>query len=144
MYIYSSLNLSYMNNTKFALVLKIDTCVRDIFVLCRRYFSFLDLSNILYSLYKKAASQPHKYYKTERDTIRTKGKIMDAIEKEFESRKDEIQKEMLSLFKVNMKITDWDVPEADDNKAAKILVQIMQESLDKIKLDVEAGEYDYY
>jgi hypothetical protein len=69
---------------------------------------------------------------------------MDAIEKEFESRKDEIQKEMLSLFKVNMKITDWDIPEADDNKAAKILVQIMQESLDKIKQDVEAGEYDYY
>jgi len=78
-----------------------------------------------------------------RDTINTKGRIMDAIEKEFESRKAEIQKEMLSLFKVNMKITDWDVPEADDNKAAKILIQILQESLDTIKQDVEAGEYDY-
>lgn len=69
---------------------------------------------------------------------------MDAIEKELESRKAEIQKEMLSLFTTNMKITDWDVPEADDNKAAKILVQIMQESLDKIRQDVEAGEYDFY
>jgi len=68
---------------------------------------------------------------------------MDAIEKELESRKAEIQKEMLSLFKTNMKITDWDVPEADDNKAAKILIQILQESLDAIKQDVEAGEYNY-
>ena len=69
---------------------------------------------------------------------------MDAIEKELESRKTEIQEDVLAIFKVNMKITDWDVPEADDNKAAKILVQMMQESLDRIKKDVEAGKYDYY
>lgn len=69
---------------------------------------------------------------------------MDTIEKELQSRKSEIQKGMLDFFKTNMKITDWDVPEADDNKAAKILVEMLQESLDQIKSDVEAGEYDFY
>jgi hypothetical protein len=43
-----------------------------------------------------------------------------------------------------MKITDWDVPEADDKQAARLLLQIMQESLDQIKQDVEAGKYDNY
>jgi hypothetical protein len=69
---------------------------------------------------------------------------MDAIQKEFESRKSEIRKAMDILFKANMKITDWDVPEADDNEAAKILAKIMQDVLDEIKADVEAGKYDYY
>ena len=69
---------------------------------------------------------------------------MNAVEKELESRKTEIQDKVLAIFKVNMKITDWDVPEADDNLAAKILVQIMQESLDQIKEDVQAGKYDNY
>lgn len=69
---------------------------------------------------------------------------MNAIEKELESRKIEIQEKILAVFKVNMKITDWDVPEADDNLAANILVQIMQEALDQIKEDVEAGKYDNY
>lgn len=69
---------------------------------------------------------------------------MNAIEKELESRKTEIQEKVLAVFKMNMKITDWDVPEADDNLAANILVQIMQEALDQIKEDVEAGKYDNY
>lgn len=69
---------------------------------------------------------------------------MDVIEKELTSRKTEIQAEVLAVFKVNMKITDWDVPEADDNQAAKVLVQIMQEALDQIKQDIEAGKYDNY
>lgn len=69
---------------------------------------------------------------------------MNTIEKELESRKTEIQEKILAVFKMNMKITDWDVPEADDNLAANILVQIMQEALDQIKEDVEAGKYDNY
>ena len=69
---------------------------------------------------------------------------MDIIQKELQSRKSEIRKEMEALFKVNMKITDWDIPEADDNEAAKILIAILQEALDEIKEDVLAGKYDYY
>jgi len=69
---------------------------------------------------------------------------MDVIQKELISRKSEIQKEVELLFKANMKITDWDVPEADDKEAAKILLDMIQEKVDHIRVDIEAGKYDYY
>jgi len=69
---------------------------------------------------------------------------MDAIVKELESRRKEIAKELELLFKANMKITDWDVPEADDREAAKILINIMKEELYKIENDIDAGKYDNY
>jgi len=67
-----------------------------------------------------------------------------AIMEELNSRKAEIQKELELLFKVNMKITDWDVPEVDDKEAAKLILDIMQEKIDAIRADVEAGKYDNY
>ncbi len=69
---------------------------------------------------------------------------MDAVQKDLISRKAEIQKEVELLFKANMKITDWDVPEADDKEGAKILLDMIQEKIDAIKKDIEAGKYDYY
>ncbi len=69
---------------------------------------------------------------------------MDAVEKELQSRKEEIQQELELLFKTNMRITDWDVPEADDRKAANIIVTILQDTLNTIKHDIEAGKYDNY
>lgn len=68
---------------------------------------------------------------------------MDIIEKELASRKSEIQKEVELLFKANMTITDWDIPEADDRKAAKILISIIKEEIAHIEKDIEAGKYDY-
>lgn len=69
---------------------------------------------------------------------------MNAVQKDLENRKKEIQKTMLMMFEANMTITDWDVPEGDDREAAKILLSIMQESLDTIKADIESGKYDFY
>ena len=69
---------------------------------------------------------------------------MDVILKELLSRKSEIDTELELLFKANMKITDWDVPEADDKKAAEILIEMMQDKLNSIKAEVDAGKYDYY
>lgn len=69
---------------------------------------------------------------------------MDAIIKDLVSRKEEIQAEVESIFKANMKFTDWNVPEADDREAAKIILDMMQEKLDKIKAGIEAGQYDNY
>jgi len=69
---------------------------------------------------------------------------MDAIEKELLSRKEEIQKELELLFKANMKITDWDVPEADDTKAANMLLDIMQEKIDALRTDVAEGKFKNY
>ena len=69
---------------------------------------------------------------------------MDAIQKELISRKKEIQLAVELLFKTNMKITDWDVPEADDKEGAKILLDMIQEKIDAIRADVEAGKYNEY
>ncbi len=69
---------------------------------------------------------------------------MDAIQKELVSRKTEIQLAVELLFKTNMKITDWDVPEADDKEGAKILLDMIQEKIDEIRADVEAGKYNNY
>ena len=69
---------------------------------------------------------------------------MQAIIKELESRKGEIETTLELLFKTNMKITDWDVPEADDKEAAKIILDIMQEKLNYIRSDILAGKYNNY
>ncbi len=73
-----------------------------------------------------------------------KEKYMDAIHQELISRKKEIQLAVELLFKSNMKITDWDVPEADDKEGAKILLDIIQEKIDSIREDVQAGRYNNY
>jgi len=67
--------------------------------------------------------------------------MADAVIKELAARKAEIKKELELLFKANMKITDWDVPEADDEEAARILWRIMKETLDEIRQDIDAGKY---
>jgi len=69
---------------------------------------------------------------------------MDAVEKELEGRKNNIKRELELLFKANMKFTDWDVPEADDTKAAKILLTIMKEKLNEIGQDIQDGKYENY
>jgi hypothetical protein len=69
---------------------------------------------------------------------------MDIIEKEMLSRKSEIKKELRIVFDTNMKITDWDIPEADDRSAAKLLLEILREGLEEISADIESGKYDNY
>jgi len=69
--------------------------------------------------------------------------MTDAVIKELAVRKAEIEKELELLFKANMKITDWDVPEGDDSEAADIILNIMdkncknfvqQQKLENIKI----------
>jgi hypothetical protein len=67
---------------------------------------------------------------------------MDALEKEFKEREDTIKKELKFLFKANMRFTDWDIPEIDNKRAALKLHSILQDGLDQIKKDIEAGEFD--
>jgi len=69
---------------------------------------------------------------------------MTVTEKEIEDRQEAIEEQLEELFKKNMKITDWDVPEADDQLAAELIVDILQKKLDAIKEDVKAGKYEFY
>jgi len=68
----------------------------------------------------------------------------DIVIKELASRKAEIEKELELLFKVNMKITDWDVAEADDTEAAEIILRIMDKKIQELHADVKAGKYKNY
>lgn len=65
-------------------------------------------------------------------------------QKEVLSRQEAIENQLELLFKTNMKITDWDVPEADDKNAASMILEILQRKLDSLKSDVTSGKYDNY
>lgn len=59
------------------------------------------------------------------------------LEKEFENRKDDIRESLDELLEAELKITEWDVPEADEQKAKQILLNIFQEKLDEMKKSVK-------
>ncbi len=67
-----------------------------------------------------------------------------ATQKDLSNRLDEIRDDIEELFKQNLKITDWNVPEADDQDASEILLSIFEEKLDEIKEDVKNGKYKNY
>ena len=69
---------------------------------------------------------------------------MNPVEKDVLSRKNEIIAEVRGIFKVNMKLVDWDVPEADDRMAAKAILDVMQEALDTLRKETEEGKYNDY
>lgn len=58
---------------------------------------------------------------------------MDTLDKELESRKDEIKKGLRLLLKVNVNITTWDVPEVNESESEKRLIELMQEALDELR-----------
>lgn len=73
---------------------------------------------------------------------RLKGRSMNPVEQDIARRKNEIIAEVNALFHANIKFTDWDVPEADDELAAKLILEIMQEALDSLKAKLDAGELE--
>jgi len=69
---------------------------------------------------------------------------MTPQEKEIEKMRSSIKTELRLIFKANMKIFDWDIPENDDRKSAELIVQTMQEALDEVKQEIADGKYDNY
>ena len=67
---------------------------------------------------------------------------MNVQEKEMEMMKGEITKEVRAIFKANMKIFDWDIPENNDRIAAELILKVMQEALDGLKSELAEGKYD--
>ena len=70
--------------------------------------------------------------------------MMNPVKQDILRRKNEIISEITGVFKLNMRITDWDVPEADDELAGKMIIDIMQEALDELKQKLSEGEYKDY
>ncbi|MEA3288944.1 MAG: STAS/SEC14 domain-containing protein [Campylobacterota bacterium] len=68
----------------------------------------------------------------------------NVTQKEISSREDDIKKQLQSLFDTNMKITNWDVPEADNKEAAHRILEILYEKLSHIEDDIKKGNYDNF
>jgi len=69
---------------------------------------------------------------------------LDAVQQDLQRREDGIKKSLEELFKQNMKIADFNIPEVNDQKVAEMLVEILSDKLDDIKADVKNGKYEYY
>ncbi len=69
---------------------------------------------------------------------------MTPQEQEIKKMRSEITAEMGMVFKANMKIFDWDIPENDDRRSAELILKVMQDALDDLKKDVTDGKYDNY
>jgi len=69
---------------------------------------------------------------------------MTPQEQEIKKMRSEITKEIRSVFKVNMKIFDWDIPENDDKRSAELILRVMQDALDDLKTEASNGKYDNY
>ncbi len=69
---------------------------------------------------------------------------MTPQEQEIKKMRGEITKEMRAVFKVNMKVFDWDIPENDDRRSAELILKVMQDALDDLKTEVSDGKYDTY
>ena len=66
---------------------------------------------------------------------------MSVIDKDLENRIDDIREDLQVAFKRNVKIANWNIPEANDHEIAQKVVDILQEELDKIKEDIKNGKY---
>jgi len=60
------------------------------------------------------------------------------------SRKKDIQDELESLFKSNLRVTDYNVPEPNGQNASELLLEIFEEKLRSIQDDVKAKKYMNY
>lgn len=69
---------------------------------------------------------------------------MTPQEQEIEKMKSSIKTELRLVFKANMKIFDWDIPENDDRKSAELIYNAMKEALDELKEEIDAGKYNQY
>ena len=60
------------------------------------------------------------------------------------NRKDEIREEIRSLFKSNLRVTDYDVPEADDQEVSELLIALFSDTIEELKNEVLANKYENY
>jgi len=63
------------------------------------------------------------------------------IQQDLRRRKDEIRDDLESFFEKNLKITNWNVPEAEDQEIFESLISIVEDKLNEIKDNVKNREY---
>ncbi|RUM72822.1 MAG: hypothetical protein DSZ09_00900 [Sulfurovum sp.] len=65
-------------------------------------------------------------------------------EEELQKYKTKIKQEIKQILEENMRIFDMDIPENDDKKSAILIYTAMQESMEELKLQIDAGKYDFF
>ena len=65
---------------------------------------------------------------------------MTPQEQEIAKMKDEITTELRAVFKGNMKVFDWDIPENDDRKSAELIIKVMQDAMDVLQQEIKDGK----
>lgn len=63
------------------------------------------------------------------------------VQKDLIARKKSIENQLKSLFESNLRITDYNTPEPDDQDASEILIDIFEKKLQELKADVKNGKY---
>jgi len=69
---------------------------------------------------------------------------MSAETKEIAKLQAGIKEDLKDILEKNLKISDWDIPEADDKELATKIVDILQEALNELKKEVQEGAYNNY
>jgi hypothetical protein len=65
-------------------------------------------------------------------------------EKELLKLKDDIKSDLEELFKKYLKVFDWDIPEANDNEASKLILNVMKEAIYKLDEDIKSGKFSNF
>ena len=66
---------------------------------------------------------------------------MTPQEQEIAKIRSDIQLEMRAVLESNLKHFGWDIPENDDKKAAQMIWEVMQESMEMLREDIANGKY---
>ncbi len=61
---------------------------------------------------------------------------MTPLEKELAKMQKSIKKEMKLIYNANMHIFDWDLPENNEEAAARLILDTMQKALDELKAEI--------
>jgi len=69
---------------------------------------------------------------------------MSAETKEIAKLRSGIKEELKDILEKNLKISDRDIPEADDKDLATKIVDILQDALNELKKEVQEGVYNNY
>lgn len=65
---------------------------------------------------------------------------MTPLEKELAKMQSSIKKEMKLIYNANMHIFDWDLPENDEQQAARLILNTMQKALDELRKETLGNE----
>ena len=69
---------------------------------------------------------------------------MTPQEQEIAKMKEVISSELRNVFTSNMTIFDWDIPENNDRKSAELIIDVMQEEMERLQKEIKEGKFDQY